>query len=434
MRRRLIIFGVAGAAILIVGGYGLYELGIERGIRLGGQPVSRGIADDAASLKAGDIDPATGKRVLYWHDPMVPGQRFERPGKSPFMDMMLVPVYAGAGGGGDGGVAVSPRTRQSFGVRTVEVRRELLTPRIEATGNVAYNERDQVVVEARAAAFVERLHVRATFDRVSAGQPLVELYVPDWVAGQEELLSLRRLRGDDDEALIEAARRRLRQAGMTDAQIRVVEARGTVEERVTLEAPIDGVVVDLAIREGMAVMAGETLYRINGLDRVWIEAAVPEGQAGLLRPDAVVEARVAALPGRVFEGRLQAILPGVDVRTRTQRARFELENADGRLAPGMFVSVAVESEAVERLSVPTEAVIRTGRRTVVVAVDDAGAFRPVDVEIGIEANERTEITSGLEAGRTIVASGQFLIDSEASLTAAGRRMGDAPPPTEIEPR
>jgi Cu(I)/Ag(I) efflux system membrane fusion protein len=422
--------GLAAAGLLAAGSYGVFRLGVSYGMR--GGAAGSTMDSGAAALEAGDVDPETGKRVLYWHDPMVPGRRFDQPGKSPFMDMMLVPVYAN--GDSEGGVAVSARTQQNLGVRTAEVMRELISLRVEAAGNIAFNERDQVVVQARSAAFVERLHVRATLDRVEPGQALVDLYVPEWVAVQEELLSLERMRGSDLEAIIDAARQRMRQAGMSDAQIRFVEESGAVQPRITLRAPIGGVLVELMAREGMTVMPGETLVRINGLATVWAEAQVPEGQAGLLRPGTAVEARASALPGEVFRGTLQTILPEVDPATRTIKARVELANPNGRLVPGMFVAVLLATDAAERLTVPTEAVIRTGRRTVVIAVDAGGMFRPVDVETGVEANGRIEIRSGLEAGERIVASGQFLIDSEANLRAAGARMEEAPQaPDNVQP-
>ncbi|HET7133726.1 MAG TPA: efflux RND transporter periplasmic adaptor subunit, partial [Gammaproteobacteria bacterium] len=231
---RFIVIGAA-TALLAAAGYGLYRLGMTHGEQIAGR-------DNAtAPLKAGEVDPATGKRVLYWHDPMVPGQRFDQPGKSPFMNMQLVPVYEGAS---DSAIEVSARIRQNLGIRTAEVVRSTLTPQIEAAGNIAYDERDQVVVEVRADAFVEKLHVRATLDDVRAGQPLAELYVPAWVAVQEEFLAVLAMRGADTASLVDGARHRMRQAGMSEAQVRDVEMSGKAEPRVTLRAPIAGVVAE----------------------------------------------------------------------------------------------------------------------------------------------------------------------------------------------
>lgn len=443
-KQRQMTYAVGGAiavVALVLGGYAIYELGVTRGMEMSAAAPRTAPAADQRSpdpsahngreagadgeLNAGDVDPATGKRVLYWHDPMVPGSRFDRPGKSPFMDMALVPVYEGDE---DGRVSVSPRVRQNLGVRTTEVARRTLTPRVMAVGNIAFNERDQVIVQARAMAYVERLHVRATLDRVSQGQALADLYVPEWVAAQEELLSVRRFRNGDFADLIDSARQRLRQVGMSDEQIRRVEELGTVQPRITLTAPIGGVVVELRAREGMTVMPGETLFRINGLSTVWANAAVPESQAALVRPGAAVEVTSPGLPGKRFAGTVQAILPEVDLDTRTIKARIELANPELALAPGMYVNVAIGADGAETLTVPSEAVIRTGTRTVVIVADGGGGFHPADVEIGIESGGETEITRGLEAGQSVVVSGQFLIDSEASLRATSTRMEDMPSP------
>jgi membrane fusion protein, copper/silver efflux system len=425
MRSRHLV-AVVLAAIVVAGvaAYGVYSLGFSRGREIrGAAPIPSDQADRGA-LKAGDVDPTTGRRVLYWHDPMVPGRRFDAPGRSPFMNMQLVPVYEG--GAEEGAVTVSPRIQQNLGIRTAEVSRQTLTPRVETVGTVAFNERDQVIVQTRATGYVETLHVRATLDRVAAGQPLADLYVPDWIAAQEEFLSVRRFSGTDLATLVDAARQRLRQAGMTDEQIRSVEMRGAVQPRITVTAPIEGVVAELAVREGMTAAAGQTLFRINGLSTVWVNMAVPESQAALLRPGAAATARSLALPVAEFNGTVQAILPDVDTVTRTIRARIEMENPDFALAPGMFVNVSLETAGREALIVPSEAIIRTGTRAVVIVADGNGGFRPVDVELGLDSDGSIEVTRGLEAGQSIVVSGQFLLDSEASLRATTTRMQDAP--------
>jgi Cu(I)/Ag(I) efflux system membrane fusion protein len=183
----------------------------------------------------------------------------------------------------------------------------------------------------------------------------------------------------------------------------------------------------LLAREGMTVMPGTPLFRINGLSTVWANAEVPESQAALLRPGSAVEARSPALPASVFKGRVQALLPDVNPGTRTLKARIELANPGALLAPGMFVSVSLSTPVTHGLTVPTEALIQTGTRSVVVLALGAGKFRPVEVEPGIEAEGQTEIRHGLQAGQQVVLSGQFLLDSEASLKATTTRMEDAAP-------
>ncbi|MES2759115.1 MAG: efflux RND transporter periplasmic adaptor subunit [Pseudomonadota bacterium] len=409
MKSRKIVLVLAAVCLFGAAGYGLYRLGVSQG----------------ASSKAAVAAPA-GRKVLYWHDPMMPGQKFDKPGKSPFMDMQLVPVYAD-GGAVDGTVSISPGVQQNLGVRTAEVTMSRSASSVVAVGSVAYNERDLVVVQARSNGFVERLFVRAPLDPVRKGQPLAELYVPDWVAAQEEYLAVQRMQGAGGAALLDGARQRMRLAGMTEAQVRIVESSGKVQARLTVSAPIGGVVTELAVREGMTVMAGAPMFRINGLSTVWVNADLPEAVSAQVRPGSAVEARAAALPGTVLKGKVSAILPEVDAATRTLKARVELSNPGQRLVPGMFATVHFAPAAGEEmLSVPTEAVIQTGKRSVVMLAQGDGRFVPVDVEVGAEGDGRTAIRSGLEAGQRIVVSGQFLIDSEASLRGAATRMREMP--------
>ena len=446
MNKKYLIAALLAGGVLGAAGYGLYHLGMKNGSGMAGAvaptnaaagPQSIAQGEEAtrrhinSGLKAGDTDPATGSKILYYHDPMVPGSKFDKPAKSPFMDMMLVPVYSG-GDADQGKIIVSPRIQQSLGVRTAAVTEGTLSPQVSAVGSIAYNERDQATVQARATAYVERLHVRATLDRVVKGQPLADLYVPDWVAAQEEFLAVRRMRGNDLAPLVDGARQRMRQAGMSEAQISQVEASGKAQTRISVSAPIGGVVVELLAREGMTVMAGTTLFRINGLSTVWANADVPQSQLALLRPGAKVQARSPAVPGEVFEGKVQAILPEVNPATRTLKARLELANPGARLVPGMFVTMQfMDMRAEKVLLVPTEAVIQTGRRTVVLLAQENGRFQPVDVEAGIESGGQTEIKRGLQAGQRVVVSSQFLIDSEASLKGVEARLNEAPKPPAV---
>jgi Cu(I)/Ag(I) efflux system membrane fusion protein len=365
------------------------------------------------------------KKVLYWHDPMVPGQKFDKPGKSPFMDMQLVPVYADDSVA-DNGVRINPRVQQNLGIRTAAVEMGRLAAPLGAVGAVAYNERDVVLVQARANGYIERLHVRAPLDPVRQGQALADVYMPDWVAAQEEYLAVRRMAGAD--SLLDAARQRMRLAGMSDAQIQLVDSSGKLHPRLTITAPASGVVTELTAREGMTVSAGAPLFRINGTATVWIEAEIPEQAAAQVRAGVPVEAHAAALPGVTFKGNVSALLPELNPATRTIKARIELANPSRRLTPGMFVNVSLHPAAgSDVLLVPSEAVIRTGTRTVVMVAQEGGGFAPVEVEAGAEADGKTEIRSGLHAGDKVVVSGQFLIDSDASLRGTAMRMDGARP-------
>jgi Cu(I)/Ag(I) efflux system membrane fusion protein len=411
----------------LIGGYSLYRFGMHQGMK-----VAMPMADSpAAAADSGAMQQGAGadKKPLYWHDPMYPTQKFDKPGKSPFMDMQLVPVYGDGGGADEGKVSISSRVQQNLGIRTADVTKGSMNSAVLAVGSVAYNERDVELVQARSNGFVERLYVRAPLDPVKKGQPLAELYVPDWIAAQEEYLTARRMQGSGLDGLIDGARQRMRLAGMNDDQIHLVESSAKVHSRMTIVAPVSGVVADLAVREGMTVMAGAPLFRINGLNTVWVNAEIPENVAAQVRPGNAVEARTPALPGTLFKGKVGAILPGVNVATRTLIARIELANPGGELVPGMFATINLASMSRnDVLLVPSEAVIQTGTRSVVMLAQGEGKFIPVDVETGAESNGQTEIRKGLEAGQKVVVSGQFLIDSEASLKGTTTRMSDMSAP------
>ncbi|MEA3221165.1 efflux RND transporter periplasmic adaptor subunit [Immundisolibacter sp.] len=360
------------------------------------------------------------REVLYWYDPMYPQQRFERPGKSPFMDMELVPRYADEGvdpAAGQGGVKIDPVLTQNLGMRLATVERVSLVAHVDASGIVGLNGRAVAVVQSRAAGFVERVWPLAPGDVIAAGQALAQLRVPAWTAAQHEFIAVR---GADDAALLAAARERLLSLGMTLAEVRALERGDAVQARHTVRAPIGGVLESLDVRAGMTLAAGQTLARINGLDPVWLEVAVPEAQARQVTVGARAEAHLAAAPGETVVGRVTALLPTLNDATRSLRVRVELPNADGRLRPGQSAQVRLlGDDADTALAVPTEAVIRTGRRALVMVAGDGGRYRSQEVTLGPELGDKTVIRAGLDEGQQVVASGQFLVDSEASLLGIG---------------
>ena len=412
MNRRIVISILGGLVVLAVTGAGAY--------RLGKQSAEHSAGPATAAPKADK----TGRKVLYWHDPMVPGHKFDKPGKSPFMDMDLVPVYADDAQA-EGAVTVSPAVQQNLGIRIVEVRKGSLTGTLDAVGNVAFNERDLVLLQGRSSGYVEKLLVRAPLEQVRKGQALLQLYVPDWVAAQEEYLAIKRMPpGGDSAGLLDAALQRMRLAGMTEEQVRQVGARSQVSPRITVTAPVDGVVSELAVREGMTVQLGAPLFRINGLRTVWVNAEVPESAAAQVQPGMAVQATSPAFPGTAFNGKVEAILPEVNASTRTLKARIELANPGQKLVPGMFATIHMApAQGREVLLVPSEAVIQTGTRTVVITASGNWKFASAEIVTGTEANGQTEVVKGLSEGQKVVASGQFLIDSEASLRGTLQRLG-----------
>jgi Cu(I)/Ag(I) efflux system membrane fusion protein len=415
-----IFLALIASTVLGAAGYGIYRLGFQKGAQNIPANMMAGSASVARSMKDG-----TGRRVLYWHDPMVPGQKFDQPGKSPFMDMQLVPVYAEQDNA-TGRVSINPEVQQNLGIRTAAVTEGTLARTVETVGSIGYNEGEVALVQARASGYLERLHVRAPLAAIHRGQVLAELYVPDWVAAQEDYLAVQRMGAGAPEGLLDGARQRMRLAGMSDAHSRLVESSGRVHPRLTITAPIGGIVSELSAREGMAVVTGTALFRINGIATVWVNAEVPESLASIVRPGTRVEATTAAWPKKIFQGRVSALLPEVSAATRTLKARVELSNPGGRLVPGMFARINFTVDSREKiLLIPSEAVIQTGKRSVVIVAQGAGGFVPVDIQTGAEISGQTEVIKGLRAGQKVVVSGQFLVDSEASLKGVETRMNGA---------
>ena len=364
--------------------------------------------------------PDDSQEVLYWYDPMRPDQHFDAPGKSPFMDMQLVPKYAEAAnpqGSGAFTVQIDPRMSQNLGMRTARVRSGTFWKTVEAVGSVAVDEHRIVSVTARAAGWIERLDVRAVGDRVRAGQVVAGLYSPELLAARQELELARKL---DDKTLISAAQARLK--------LLQANTDGPVQRQTLIVAPASGVVTELMVRQGAEVTPGMPLMKLADLEKVWIIVEVPEVQAAWIAPDNPAKARFQSLPGQMFEGTVEYIYPLLDPATRTVRARLAFANITGDLKPGMFAEVTVYGGKQENVTlVPSEAVVRTGTRTVVLVAEGDGRYRPVSVIIGAEQNNQTVIVRGLEPGQQVVVSGQFLIDSEASLQGAYQRMEASEP-------
>jgi len=350
--------------------------------------------------------------ALYWFDPMYPTQHFNAPGKSPFMDMQLVPKYVD-GVEDTSSISVSPQLAQNLGMRTAVVVRERLPGGLDAVGSLGYNQRDIANLQARAAGFVERVYDRAPGDVLPAGAPLVDLLIPEWSAAQLEFVAVL---ASGDSRLIQASRQRLQLLGMPEAVIAQVAKTRTVRPVLTLTTPIAGELQSLEVRAGMSVSAGMSLARINGLGSVWLDSAIPEAQATLVQVGAPVSVALSAYPAQTLTGKVVAILPSVDPQNRTLTVRSQLPNPDGKLRPGMFASVRLaDPDPTPSLLVPSEAVIRTGKRTLVMLAGDQGRYKPLEVRIGRESAGRIEVLDGLSEGQKVVTSGQFLLDSEASL-------------------
>ena len=362
--------------------------------------------------------PASDEReILYWVAPMDPGYRRDGPGKSP-MGMDLVPVYADDGDGRT--VTIAPEIVQNLGVRTTRSERSRLWRGIDTVGYVDYDESKVSHIHLRTEGWLERLYVESEGERVSRGQRLFDLYAPELVNAQEEYVQALQLGNRD---LAQASRERLKALGIPDDQIAQLKKTRRVQQTITLYAPQDGVVSTLPVREGMFVRPAMRVMSLADLSSVWLLAEVYERQADWVKVDQPAEVRLTYRPGEVWQGEVEYIYPSLDPKTRTLRVRLQFDNPQEVLKPNMYASVRIFGGPREDIIVvPLQALIRTGRaERVIIALGD-GRFEAREVQAGIESGDWIEIIEGLDAGEEVVISGQFLIDSEASLKASLMRM------------
>ena len=388
-------------------------------------PEKMGKAMPSKPISNSVIQDDSGKTVKYWYDPMVPNQKFDKPGKSPFMDMQLEPKYANTGSDGqEGGVAISSQTAQNLGIRFEKVSTKSFGESFSAVGRIEPDERRFYAVQTRIPGFVERLSVRAVGDPVRKGQKVAEIYAPELLAAQQEYLALLSLKDiDSDNSLKKAARSRLRLLGMSEGEVAAITKTGKSSPRFGVYAPASGVLTELGVREGGQIMTGSSLMQISDLSQVWVIAEIPERDAARLKLGLAAEVQLQSLPSEVFKGKVDYLYPMLNEASRTLQVRIELPNKANQLRPGMYANIVFTGQTHDALSVSTESIIATGKRKIVI-VKEASGYRPVEVTTGQESDNSTEILSGLAMGEDVVVSGQFLIDSEASLSGVLARLSN----------
>ncbi len=361
------------------------------------------------------------RKVLFWYDPMKPDTKFDKPGKSPFMDMDLIPKYADEDGGkSSGGIRIDPTQVQNLGLKTQKVTRGNLNYSQTMPANVSYNEYQFVIVQSRSDGFVEKVYPLTIGDNVKKGTPLIDITIPEWVEAQSEYLLLSGTGGTSTQ--IKGVLERLRLAGMPEDDIQRMRSSRSIQTRFTIKAPIDGVITAFDLRTGMNISKDKVVAQIQGMDPVWISAAVPESIAYLLKDTSQFEISVPAYPGITFQVKKWNILPSVDQTTRTLQVRLQVSNKNELLKPGMNAYLKLNTQSQEMLLIPSQAVIDTGKEQRVITVDADGRFVPKIIKVLYESQQQTGVGSGLSEGDSVVVSGLFLIDSEANITGALERM------------
>ena len=345
-------------------------------------------------------------------------------GSCPICGMDLVPVSAEAGAAqGDGSIAVAPEMIQTMGVRTVPVEVTDFGQSLRAFGLVETNERLENVAASRLEGWIESLTVRAEGDTVRPGALLYRVYSPDLIAAQKDYLNSLAI-GNDNR--IAAVRQRLRSLGMQTVAIERLTRNREVIERVPVYAEAGGTVAELQVREGDYIKPGTPILRLQSYSGVWVMASIPESDLPLIDTGLAVRLSFPSAPEAPAEGKVDYIYPTIDPKTRTAQVRIGVDNAAGYLRPGAYADIAMDLGGGTRLSVPIEAVLRDSRGAHVIVALGEGRFAGRAVRTGVSANGRTEIIAGLTPGEQVVASGQFMLDSEVNLREGFSKL-QAPP-------
>lgn len=369
------------------------------------------------------------RKIAYYKDPMHPWYTSDKPGKAPDCGMDLVPVYEGEND--TKGIKIDPVTVQNIGVKTETVGKRKLTKVIRTVGKVDFDETRVYSINTKIMGWVEKLYIDYTGKVVRKGDPLMELYSPELVSTQEEYLQAIRYREQmressleearrGAEALVESAKRRLLYWDISESEIRALETRGTPKKTMTFYSPVDGIVMEKMIFKGKSVMPGMDLFKIADLSTVWVLADIYQYELPWVKIGQVADIELSYLPGKTFKGTITYIYPTLSMETRTAKVRIEVRNTPNiDFKPEMFATVKIVSPvAVDAVAVPDQAIIRSGERNVVVVALGGGYFDPREVKLGVMADGYVQILEGVREGEKIVTSSQFLIDSESNLKAA----------------
>ncbi|MEG3618732.1 efflux RND transporter periplasmic adaptor subunit [Magnetovibrio sp. PR-2] len=406
MNSKTVIIALSAGLLGAIGMYGVQQSGM-----LGGSDGSTSSSESAE------------KKVLYWVAPMDPNFRSDNPGKSP-MGMDLIPVYEGQENNNDdsGAIKIKASVVNNIGVRTAPVERLDLSRNIETVGYLDYDESKIQQVHVRSDGWIEKLAVKSVGERVKQGQLLFEYYSPDLANAQAEYLQALQT---GRKGLIAASAERLRALDFGRAEINALRKDRKIQRLIKVRAPQGGVVSSMNVRDGMYITQKKSTFTLADLSSVWLLADVFEDQAQAVEvgQDAIMNLSYA--PGKHWEGKVEYIYPTLDAKARTLKVRLKFDNPNEELKPNMYAKVSIYGVGKDDvLTVPREAVIRSGKTDRLILSLGGGRFKSVEVISGIEANQRVEIKKGISENDTVVTSGQFLIDSEASLSASIQRLSD----------
>lgn len=395
---------------------------------------------ETASSAQTEQKPQKERKPLYWVDPMDPKIRSDKPGKAP-CGMDLVPVYADEGAGSEnlppGTVKISPQKQQLIGVIYADAVEENLSKTIRAVGRVTYDETKLARIQAKIEGWIDKVFVDFTGGLVKKGQALLTIYSPQLVSTQNELLIAKKTKdylgkstfkdaASGALSLYQSTVERLKLWDISDAQIKEIEKRGTPTRTMTLSSPINGFVTARNAFPGQRITPETELYTIADLSTIWVMADIYEYEIPLVKLGQTAVMTLDSSPGKTYKGKVTYIYPELDRATRTLKVRLEFPNPDFKLKPDMYATVEIKVDFPKQVSIPQEAVLDSGEKQIVFVARDEGTFEPRKVELGARVGDRYIVTKGLKAGEKVVASGNFLIDSESQLKSAMGGMDATP--------
>ncbi len=382
-----------------------------------------------------------GKRkVKYWKAPMTSGYKSDRPGKSP-MGMDLIPVYEGED---EGGVSVNPVMVQNIGVKTEVAENMAMRREIRTVARLTYDERMIHHIHTKYGGWIEKLYVDFKGQEVNKGDLLMEIYSPELVSTQEELVVALKYAEALQEStfseirqgasrLLESTKKRLELFDVPHHQIDELLATRKIKKTMHIHSPVKGVVVHKKAEHGMHVEPGKPLYSIANLSNIWVLADIYEYEVPWVKLGQEAEMTLAYFPGKIFKGKVAFIDPFLDPESRTLKVRIEFKNPTGALKPEMYANVILKEEITKRgVAIPEEAIIYTGEKTIVVVQRPKGGFESREVSLGVTSAGFVQILKGVKEGERIVTSSTFLIDSESRLNEALGKLGGKLKPLQEE--
>ncbi len=368
------------------------------------------------------------KKILYWRAPMDPNEIYDKPGKSK-MGMELVPVYEDESGG-SGIVTIDPEVQQNMNIKTAKVEVKELSSSVTTNGVLTTDETSEYIVTTRMNGWIQKLYVNYTGQQVSKGSKLMDIYSPELVSAQQELLtalsyqnsvnesSLGSIRESGNE-LVKNSMRKLELLEVPESEVKRLIDTKEVKTYITLYAQKSGTVLEKNIVDGQKIMNGMQLLKIANLSELWLMADIYEYELSKISLGSKANINYNYLPGKSFTGTVSFIYPTIDPKSRTVKIRINVNNHSGELKPEMFANVEIAGKTLGMYPVISEnAIIRSGMKNIVIIALGNGKFKPQEVKLGSYANGYYQVLKGLSEGNTIVTSAQFLIDSESNLRAA----------------